>query len=276
MLLLEEAGFDVRFESDAPTDAAVVNTCGFIGDAKEESVNTILDLVSAKENGSIKHLYVMGCLAERYRMDLEKEIPEVDGLFGKFDWQGIVDELRRRYPSASATTATTGSRGRRVTTSPSNAYIKIAEGCNRFCAFCAIPLITGRFKSRAIEDIEEEVKALTAQGYSEFNIIAQDLSSYGTDIYGRLALAELIERLADVPGVHWLRLHYAYPAQFPYDILPVMRRRENVCAYLDIALQHIDDSVLANMRRHITGAQTRELLARIREEVPAFICAPLL
>lgn len=268
MLLLEEAGFDVRFESDAPTDAAVVNTCGFIGDAKEESVNTILDLVSAKENGSIKHLYVMGCLAERYRMDLEKEIPEVDGLFGKFDWQGIVDELRRRYPSASATTATTGSRGRRVTTSPANAYIKIAEGCNRFCAFCAIPLITGRFKSRAIEDIEEEVKALTAQGYSEFNIIAQDLSSYGTDIYGRLALAELIERLADVPGVHWLRLHYAYPAQFPYDILPVMRRRENVCAYLDIALQHIDDSVLANMRRHITGAQTRELLARIREEVP--------
>lgn len=268
MLLLEEAGFEVRFESEEPSDAVVVNTCGFIGDAKEESVETIMNFVGAKESGTIKCLYVMGCLAERYRMDLEKEIPEVDGLYGKFDWVSIVDDLRLRFPSASATATEHTSCGRKVTTSPTNAYIKIAEGCNRFCAFCAIPLITGRFKSRPIEEIEAEVKALAEQGYTEFNIIAQDLSSYGADLYGKLALADLVSRLSAIPGVHWLRLHYAYPAQFPYDILPVMREKENVCAYLDIALQHIDDGVLTNMRRHINGAQTRELLARIRKEVP--------
>lgn len=268
MLLLEEAGFEVRFESEKPSDAVIVNTCGFIGDAKEESVETIMNFVGAKESGMLKHLYVMGCLAERYRMDLEKEIPEVDGFYGKFDWPAIVDNLKLRFPSACAITPGKESAGRKVTTSPANAYIKIAEGCNRFCAFCAIPLITGRFKSRTIEEIEDEVRALTAQGFSEFNIIAQDLSSYGTDIYGKLALADLVNRLADIPGVHWLRLHYAYPAQFPYDILPVMRERENVCAYLDIALQHVDDGVLTNMRRHIDGAQTRALLARIRREVP--------
>lgn len=268
MLLLEEAGFEVRFESEKPSDAVIVNTCGFIGDAKEESVETIMNFVGAKESGMLKHLYVMGCLAERYRMDLEKEIPEVDGFYGKFDWPAIVDDLKLRFPSVSPITPGQESAGRKVTTSPANAYIKIAEGCNRFCAFCAIPLITGRFKSRTIEEIEDEVRALTAQGFSEFNIIAQDLSSYGTDIYGKLALADLVNRLADIPGVHWLRLHYAYPAQFPYDILPVMRERENVCAYLDIALQHVDDGVLTNMRRHIDGAQTRALLARIRREVP--------
>lgn len=268
MLLLEEAGFEVRFESEKPSDAVIVNTCGFIGDAKEESVETIMNFVGAKESGMLKHLYVMGCLAERYRMDLEKEIPEVDGFYGKFDWPAIVDDLKLRFPSVYPITPGQESAGRKVTTSPANAYIKIAEGCNRFCAFCAIPLITGRFKSRTIEEIEDEVRALTAQGFSEFNIIAQDLSSYGTDIYGKLALADLVNRLADIPGVHWLRLHYAYPAQFPYDILPVMRERENVCAYLDIALQHVDDGVLTNMRRHIDGAQTRALLARIRREVP--------
>lgn len=268
MLLLEEAGFEVRFESEKPSDAVIVNTCGFIGDAKEESVETIMNFVGAKESGMLKHLYVMGCLAERYRMDLEKEIPEVDGLYGKFDWPAIVDDLKLRFPSASHITPGKESAGRKVTTSPANAYIKIAEGCNRFCAFCAIPLITGRFKSRPIDEIEDEVRALTAQGFSEFNIIAQDLSSYGTDIYGKLALADLVNRLADIPGVHWLRLHYAYPAQFPYDILPVMRERKNVCAYLDIALQHVDDGVLTNMRRHIDGAETRALLARIRREVP--------
>lgn len=268
MLLLEEAGFEVRFESEKPSDAVIVNTCGFIGDAKEESVETIMNFVGAKESGILKHLYVMGCLAERYRMDLEKEIPEVDGLYGKFDWPAIVGDLKQRFPLACAITPGKESAGRKVTTSPANAYIKIAEGCNRFCAFCAIPLITGRFKSRPIDEIEDEVRALTAQGFSEFNIIAQDLSSYGTDIYGKLALADLVNRLADIPGVHWLRLHYAYPAQFPYDILPVMRERKNVCAYLDIALQHVDDGVLTNMRRHIDGAQTRALLARIRREVP--------
>lgn len=268
MLLLEEAGFEVRFESEKPSDAVIVNTCGFIGDAKEESVETIMNFVGAKESGMLKHLYVMGCLAERYRMDLEKEIPEVDGFYGKFDWHAIVDDLKLRFPAASPITPGKQYAGRKVTTSPANAYIKIAEGCNRFCAFCAIPLITGRFKSRTIEEIEDEVRALTAQGFSEFNIIAQDLSSYGTDIYGKLALADLVNRLADIPGVHWLRLHYAYPAQFPYDILPVMRERKNVCAYLDIALQHVDDGVLTNMRRHIDGAQTRALLARIRREVP--------
>ena len=200
MLLLEEAGFEVRFESEKPSDAVIVNTCGFIGDAKEESVETIMNFVGAKESGMLKHLYVMGCLAERYRMDLEKEIPEVDGFYGKFDWPAIVDDLKLRFPSVSPITPGQESAGRKVTTSPANAYIKIAEGCNRFCAFCAIPLITGRFKSRTIEEIEDEVRALTAQGFSEFNIIAQDLSSYGTDIYGKLALADLVNRLADIPG----------------------------------------------------------------------------
>lgn len=270
MKMLEDAGCRVEFESDRGADIAVINTCGFIGDAKEESIDTIMQHVDAKSRGLIKKVYVMGCLSERYRDDLIAEIPEIDGFYGKFDWSGIIEEITSQHPQThdDKVSFNTSIYGRKVTTGPSHAFVKIAEGCNRYCAFCAIPLITGRFKSRPIEEIEDEVKSLVASGYSEFNIIAQDLSSYGIDLYGELSLASLIERLADIDGVHWLRLHYAYPAQFPYDVLDVMRRRPNVCAYLDIALQHISDNVLDNMRRHINGRQTRELLAEIRRRVP--------
>lgn len=262
--ILRRAGY-----SPAPEDyrghtaATVVNTCGFIGDAKEESIEAILTACAARDNGRTGRVYVMGCLSQRYRDELPGEIPEVDRWFGKFDWTGIADAL-----------AADGIQGAcRALPAPRkepghHAYIKIAEGCNRFCAFCAIPLITGRMHSRSVEDICDEVGALTARGVREFNIIAQDLSAYGTDIYGRSALAGLVERLAALPGVDRIRLHYAYPADFPYDVLPVMAAHPNVCKYLDIALQHIDDTVLANMRRHITAGQTRELLARIRREVP--------
>lgn len=266
MQRLGDVGCDVRFEDDGPADVVVVNTCGFIGDAKEESINTILELGQAKAAGRIGRIFVMGCLSERYRKMLTDEMPEIDRIYGKFDWGGIVDELKTSAHATSVTPAA-GAR-RRVTTGPSNAFIKIAEGCNRFCAFCAIPLITGRFKSRPVEDIENEVRALVAQGFSEFNIIAQDLSSYGLDLYGELSLARLVNRLADIEGVHWLRLHYAYPAQFPHDILDVIRERDNVCAYLDIALQHASDKVLANMRRHITRRETEQLLNEIRAKVP--------
>lgn len=266
MQRLGDVGCDVRFEDDGPADVVVVNTCGFIGDAKEESINTILELGQAKAAGRIGRIFVMGCLSERYRQMLTDEMPEIDRIYGKFDWGGIVDELKSPASATHATPAA-GAR-RRVTTGPSNAFIKIAEGCNRFCAFCAIPLITGRFKSRPVEDIENEVRALVAQGFSEFNIIAQDLSSYGLDLYGKLSLARLVNRLADIEGVHWLRLHYAYPAQFPHDILDVIRERDNVCAYLDIALQHASDKVLANMRRHITRRETEQLLDEIRAKVP--------
>ena len=262
MQRLGDVGCDVRF----PADVVVVNTCGFIGDAKEESINTILELGQAKSAGRIGRIFVMGCLSERYRQMLTDEMPEIDRIYGKFDWDGIVDELKTSAHATPVTPAA-GAR-RRVTTGPSNAFIKIAEGCNRFCAFCAIPLITGRFKSRPVEDIENEVRALVAQGFSEFNIIAQDLSSYGLDLYGKLSLARLVNRLADIEGVHWLRLHYAYPAQFPHDILDVIRERDNVCAYLDIALQHASDKVLANMRRHITRRETEQLLDEIRAKVP--------
>ncbi len=256
------AGFEVFHEPEKlHGDIAVVNTCGFIGDAKEESINTILELVEAKKRGDISSLYVMGCLSQRYKAELESEIPEVDEWYGKFNWDKLVTNLSKKHPGAA-------SYDRVITTPRHHAYIKIAEGCNRFCSFCAIPLITGRFTSRTIEDIEDEVKTLVANGVKEFNVIAQDLSSYGTDLYGELRLAELVDRLAAIEGVHWIRLHYAYPAQFPMDVLDVMARHDNVCSYLDIALQHINDKVLSNMRRHITGQQTRELLAEIRRRVP--------
>lgn len=256
------AGFEVFHEPEKlHGDIAVVNTCGFIGDAKEESINTILELVEAKKRGDISSLYVMGCLSQRYKAELESEIPEVDEWYGKFNWDKLVTNLSKKHPGAA-------SYDRVITTPRHHAYIKIAEGCNRFCSFCAIPLITGRFTSRTIEDIEDEVKTLVANGVKEFNVIAQDLSSYGTDLYGEPRLAELVDRLAAIEGVHWIRLHYAYPAQFPMDALDVMARHDNVCSYLDIALQHINDKVLSNMRRHITGQQTRELLAEIRRRVP--------
>lgn len=259
---LELSGFQAFHNSDNVNgDIVIINTCGFIGDAKEESINTILTYAEAKNEGRIKELYVMGCLSERYRDDLLAEIPEIDRIYGKFDWVNIVSDIIKRNPAIMPYD--------RVITTPSHyTYLKIAEGCNRFCAFCAIPLITGRYKSRPIEEILEEVRILVGKGVKEFNVIAQDLSSYGLDIYKRLALPELIDRIAEFDGVKWIRLHYAYPSEFPYEILDVMARHSNVCNYLDIALQHINNDVLKNMRRHITKEETLALIRTIREKVP--------
>lgn len=260
MKMLDNVGFKLAKPGDK-RDIVVINTCGFIGDAKEESIEEILKAVKVKESGEIDSVYVMGCLSQRYADELKTEIPEVDRWYGKFDWVKLVNDISDKQYNSQLY-------DRKVTTGPSNAYVKIAEGCNRFCSFCAIPLITGCFKSREIDEILAEVETLVKRGITEFNIIAQDLSSYGLDIYNRHALAELIDRMASIEGVKWIRLHYAYPADFPYDILPVMARHPNVCKYLDIALQHISDKVLENMRRHFDGKQTRELIARIRREVP--------
>lgn len=263
MKMLSDTGIDVVFESEKPerNDIVVINTCGFIGDAKEESINTILQWVQQKEQNHIRAVYVMGCLSERYRDILPQEIEGVDGWFGKTDWPGIVKCVSGLSPAVSKY-------DRIITTPKHHAYLKISEGCNRFCAFCAIPLITGRHQSRTIEEIVDEVKSLCARGVKEFNVIAQDLSSYGLDIYGEKKLAQLVDTIAGIDGVEWIRLHYAYPSDFPLDVLDVMARRKNVCKYLDIALQHISDNVLGNMRRHISSAQTRDLLAEIRKRVP--------
>ena len=242
-------------------EIVVVNTCGFIRDAQEESINTILSLGEAKKQGKIKKLFVMGCLAERFMHDLMEEIPEVDKFYGKFNWKEMLADLGKSYHDDIASE-------RYLTTPKHYAYIKISEGCNRFCAFCAIPLITGRHKSVPIDELLAEVRSLVAKGVKEFNVIAQDLSSYGLDLYGKMMLPELVDRMAQLEGVEWIRLHYAYPTQFPYEVLPVMARHSNVCKYLDIALQHISDKVLANMRRNIGKAETLELIARIRREVP--------
>lgn len=266
---LENLGHKVFFEPKNPTGKIVIiNTCGFIGDAKEESINTILEAVQLKNEGVYKQVYVMGCLSERYKNELPAEISEVDKWYGKFDWDKIVDESRN-WDKKNTDKYTPDPVYDKIVSTPAHyTYLKIAEGCNRFCAFCAIPLITGRFHSRPIEEIADEVKLLVSRGVKEFNVIAQDLSSYGLDLYGEMKLPELIETLAQIPGVHWLRLHYAYPAQFPYGILDVMAKYPNVCHYLDIALQHISDKVLTNMRRHITGEQTRELIKTLRQQVP--------
>ena len=244
-------------------EIVVVNTCGFIQDAQQESIEMILQLVDLKRQGKIRKLFVMGCLAERFLAELqnEPELAEVDHFYGKFSWKQILADLGKAYNEDIA--------NERVLTTPQHfAYIKISEGCNRFCAFCAIPLITGRHTSVPMPDIISEVKSLVSQGVKEFNIIAQDLSSYGMDLYGEMRLPQLIESLAQIPGVEWIRLHYAYPAQFPYEILPVMARHSNVCRYLDVALQHIADPVLTNMRRHITRSQTLQFIERVRREVP--------
>ncbi len=261
--LLSDAGMDVVHdgESDCGADIVVVNTCGFIGDAKEESINTILQCAQLKDDGVISRLYVMGCLSQRYPDELPPEIPQVDAWFGKTDWNGIVKDLSQTYPA-------TASYDRVITTPRHHAYLKISEGCNRFCAFCAIPLITGRYHSRSIEDIVEEVKLLVSKGVKEFNFIAQVLTNNGSDLYGCQMIASLVEAIAAVDGVKWIRLHYAYPTDFPEDLLDVMAANKNVCRYLDIALQHISDKVLYNMRRHIDGVKTRELLSKIRTRVP--------
>lgn len=268
MRMLSDVGYEVTdvasddfLESDG-RKIVVINTCGFIGDAKEESVNEILSWCEVRKSGDIDALYVMGCLSERYSKELPAEIPEVDGWYGKTDWPRLVTDLAHRAPGSAPY-------DRVITTPRHHAYLKIAEGCNRFCAFCAIPLITGRYKSRPIEEIVEEVKMLVGRGVKEFNVIAQDLTNYGTDLYGKVEIARLVDEISRVEGVEWIRLHYAYPKDFPLELLDVMASRPNVCKYLDIALQHVSDNVLANMRRHITGAQTRELLAEIRRRVPA-------
>ena len=262
MRQFEAAGYKVAHNaSRIDGETVVVNTCGFIADAQQESIDTILRLGQAKREGKIRNLFVMGCLAERFRADLVETLPEVDRLYGKFDWKKMLADLGHAYRSDLA-------RERHLTTPDHYCYLKISEGCNRFCAFCAIPLITGRHTSVPIDQLLDEVRRLAAGGVKEFNVIAQDLSSYGMDLTGRVQLPELIDRMADIEGVEWIRLHYAYPTQFPYDILPVMASRDNVCSYLDIALQHISDKVLTNMRRHITRQETLDLLARLRREVP--------
>ena len=262
MKQLDANGFECVHDSDNPEgDIVVVNTCGFIADAKMESIETILRLAEAKKEGRIKRLYVMGCLSQRNRPELEKEIPEVDKYYGKFDYkQLLVDLGKAEIPSCSGM--------RLITTPPHYAYLKISEGCDRHCAYCAIPVITGRHVSRPQEDILQEVRRLVAQGVHEFQVIAQDLTYYGVDIDGQRQIAQLISRIADIPGVEWIRLHYAYPAQFPYDLLEVMREKPNVCRYLDIALQHVSDHVLQDMRRHFTRQQTVDLIRTLRERVP--------
>lgn len=266
MTKFKRAGYAVTHDAENPKGkVVVVNTCGFIGDAKEESIEVILQQALRKQQKKIDKLFVMGCLSQRYREELQQEIPEVDAFYGKFDFDGILAQLNVQLPDSNAC-------GARYTTTPSHyAYIKIAEGCNRACSYCAIPLITGKYKSRSIEEIEQEVKDLVAQGVVEFQLIAQDLTYYGKDLYQQFALATLLERLSDIPGVKWIRLHYAYPTQFPYDILPVINQRENICKYLDIALQHSSDAMLQKMHRGITCAETEALLDRIRKEVPG-IC----
>lgn len=262
MKRFQDCGLEVHHDSDNVCgEIVVINTCGFIGDAKEESISTILEFAQAKTEGRIRQLYVMGCLSERYRNDLLKEIPEIDKLYGKFDWSDLIKDILHSNPATLPY--------ERVITTPSHyTYIKISEGCNRFCAFCAIPLITGRHKSRPIDEILSEVKMLVSRGVKEFNVIAQDLSSYGLDLTGKMMLPELIDQMAQIEGVKWIRLHYAYPAQFPYEILDVMNKHDNVCKYLDIALQHINNTVLSNMRRHITKDETLELIKTIRDKVP--------
>ncbi|WP_297059815.1 30S ribosomal protein S12 methylthiotransferase RimO [uncultured Duncaniella sp.] len=271
MRMLDSVGLEVSYpDSPGAEDSflrgrrrkhTVINTCGFIGDAKEESINEILRWAQLRKAGKIDGLYVMGCLSERYKEELPAEIPEVDRWYGKTDWPQLVSDLAKIHPGSVPY-------DRILTTPRHHAYLKIAEGCDRFCAFCAIPLITGRYTSRPVEEIVDEVKMLVDRGVKEFNVIAQDLTSYGRDLYGKTEIARLVEAISDVEGVEWIRLHYAYPNEFPMDLLDVMASRPNVCRYLDIALQHISDNVLTNMRRHITGAETRALLDEIRRRVP--------
>lgn len=262
MRQFDALGYKVRHDAENPDgEIVIINTCGFIGDAKEESVNTILQFAELRKQDKIGKLFVMGCLSERYVKELSAEIPEVDKFYGKFNYNNILTDLGQEYRADL--------RLERTLTTPNHyAYVKISEGCNRTCSYCAIPIITGKHRSRSMEDVENEVKGLVANGVKEFQLIAQDLSYYGQDRYKTLKLAELTERLSDIPGVEWLRLHYAYPAQFPYDLLKVMRERDNVCNYLDIALQHVSDNMLKLMRRNISTAQTYELIDRIRTEVP--------
>ena len=273
MRQLELAGYKCVHDSAMPRgEIAIINTCGFIGDAKEESIEMILQFAERKTQGKLRKLYVMGCLSQRYAKELPTEIPEVDGWFGKFDYLGIVNECVNAREAKGEKQKAKGAEYERTLTTPKHyAYLKIAEGCNRYCSYCAIPLITGKFTSRTIEDILDEVRWLVTQGVKELNVIAQDLSSYGLDLYGEHRLAQLIDEMAQIEGVEWIRLHYTYPTDFPYDLLPVMAKHKNVCKYMDIALQHCSDNMLKKMHRHITREEQDAVIARIRKEVPG-IC----
>ena len=262
MRQLEAAGYNVTHDSPNPQgEIAVINTCGFIGDAKEESINMILEFAQAKEEGQLEKLYVMGCLSERYLSELQIEIPQVDKYYGKFNWPELLDELGKNYRQELHDE-------RHQTTPDHYAYLKISEGCDRSCSYCAIPIITGKHVSRPIEEIIAEVKYLVSKGVKEFQIIAQELTYYGIDLYKTQKIAELIEQISDVPGVEWIRLHYAYPAHFPMELMRVMRERKNVCKYMDIALQHISDNMLKQMRRNVTKEETYRLVENFRKEVP--------
>lgn len=262
MKLFEDNGYHCVHDPKRPQgEIAVINTCGFIEDAKQESIDTILEFIQAKEEGRLRKLYVMGCLSQRYQKELEAEMPEVDKFYGKFNYKELLKELGKAdVPACSGT--------RHLTTPHHYAYIKISEGCNRRCAYCAIPIITGKHVSCPIDEILDEVRQLVADGVKEFQIIAQELTYYGVDLDGKHHITELISRMADIPGVKWIRLHYAYPNQFPLDLLDVMREKPNVCKYLDIALQHISDNMLNRMHRHVSKQETIDLLKTIRERVP--------
>ena len=262
MRQLESVGYEVTHDAEQLTgEIAVVNTCGFIADAQEESINMILELAQRKTDGDLKKLYVMGCLSERFMDELGKEIPEVDRYYGKFDWTRLLEDLGHEYNQSIANE-------RHVTTPSHYAYLKISEGCSRKCAYCAIPIITGAHRSRPMEEILDEVRNLVAQGVKEFQVIAQELTFYGLDLYKERRIAQLVEAIADTPGVEWIRLHYAYPTDFPMELLKVMREKDNVCKYLDIALQHISDNMLGAMHRHITKDETYALIEEIRKQVP--------
>ena len=262
MRQLEANGYKVTHDSPNPQgEIAVINTCGFIGDANEESINMILEFCEAKEEGRLKKLYVMGCLSERYLKELEVEIPQVDKFYGKFNWNELLADLGKAYHDEIAIERT-------LTTPKHYAYLKISEGCDRSCAYCAIPIITGKHISRPMEEIIDEVKLLVSQGVKEFQIIAQELTYYGVDLYKSQKLPELIEKIAQVPGVEWIRLHYAYPTHFPEDLFRVMRENDNVCKYMDIALQHISDNMLTRMRRNVSKSETYDLIEKFRREVP--------
>ena len=261
MKLLEENGYAL---SHNPTkvsgEIVVINTCGFIGDAKEESVNMILEVCELKAKRRVRKVFVMGCLSERYMVELGDEIPQVDKYYGKFDWVNLIKDLKGEEVTCGLD---------RVQTTPQHyAYVKISEGCDRTCAYCAIPIITGRHVSRPMEEIVDEVRLLVSKGVTEIQLIAQDLTYYGVDLYKKQSIAELVERISDVEGLKWVRLHYGYPTHFPMDLLRVMRERDNVCKYLDIALQHVSTNVLKRMRRNINKEETINLLRTIRQEVP--------
>ena len=262
MRQLESVGYEVTHDAETLTgEIAVVNTCGFIADAQEESINMILELAQRKTEGDLKRLYVMGCLSERFMDELGKEIPEVDRYYGKFDWTRLLSDLGHEYDESI-------SNERHITTPSHYAYLKISEGCNRKCAYCAIPIITGAHRSRPMEEILDEVRHLVSQGVKEFQVIAQELTFYGLDLYKERRIAQLVQAMADIPGVEWIRLHYAYPTDFPMELLDVIRNNKNVCKYLDIALQHISDNVLDAMHRHISKEETYKLIENIRKQVP--------